>query len=573
MTQTLTRHTNTPFAAAISPNSARMPWEEDYNAPSQSQGQSAQMPWDEDYGTSGRPANAPERGTPEYEARKNQLMQRQANFQKESDRLGRNISLMRPVLGAANAVNRFSDSFTLGAPTRLASTAMGLKNLTQGEPANFREEHEALQGVREDVRQKFPKSSLASDVGGTIAGFGKIAKAGGTSLKLLPQSARTAAQTGKGLKGFGASTGVLAADGAAFAGIDALIDGRDAQEESKDAAAAGVALNTVTRGAGKALSPVLKGARQKLPSADELSQMATAAYRKADELGTTYSPAQLQTLVERVKGNLPNVGPLGQLRRQTDPHTMDAVNHLSQSSKLPASVTDVDQFRRSLSGKDITGRDKHLIGRIRQSIDDFANNTLPASGGRGGQDAIKSGRDYTNRSENLSRVNRAIEQAKDNASGSLSGRLKAPEKMRSEFKNLLKSNDADYLTPEARQHIRQKIVRGTAVDSASRLGSKLAPTGFISGAGTVALGNHFGGPLGAIGLPLAGSVSKGIADKRTKDAVQDLLDMVASGSRVIPARNQNAVQKSLSDVKRQEELARQLMLMQYAAAPINSQTY
>lgn len=409
-----------------------------------------------------------------------------------------------------------------------------------------------LEEVRKrDQKQKeaAPLTYLGGEIGGSIAGIGKLAKAGGTATRFVPQGL-------KGGKGFLASSAALGVDGAAIGGADALLNDRSFLGQSATGGIMGAGLNAATLGAGRVFQPFLRGAIEKLPKSDQLFDQASNFYRQAGNSGTRYSPEQLRALQQGVMDELPEAG-IGGVRQATDPNAYSAIKQITETVEQGASISALDDFRKSLSTSATANpRDQHLVGKIRTNLDEFMEGMTPAEQTTDGLSALRAGRATSRQAQNSQRVESLLEEATDNASGTLSGRLKKAEDVRRQFKNMLKKDEMKYFTKEQQDFIRDKIVRGGNTDTALRLLGKAAPTGYISGAGGFGALSAFGGAGAAI--PVGGALAKIIADRRTMDGVEELLARIRSGKNVAP-RKQGNLQRILDDQKTKEDLSRALL--------------
>ena len=76
--------------------------------------------------------------------------------------------------------------------------------------------------------------------------------------------------------------------------------------------------------------------------------------------------------------------------------------------------------------------------------------------------------------------------------------------------------------------------KGGPIQNALRLVGKLAPTGIVSGGGSVGLGYLAGGPIGAVGLPIVGGVARKGAEQLGLRNIEQLRNRLATGNAPIP---------------------------------------
>ena len=211
-----------------------------------------------------RPADIPARGTPEFEARRQQLLGQQSAALSDANRAQNSIDVNKAILGPANFLNRAANAGTLGATNRIAGLFAGQDNVKR---------------QSETARQLFPKSSIAADVGGAIGGIGKVASAGKLPSQLVGLSKR---------KGLAGTTAANALDGAVIAGAESLIRGGDAGQDAVGGGLLGAGLNVLTRGAGSGLSKAFKGKKPEVPTTQDLLKGASTKRKEIDDLGVSF---------------------------------------------------------------------------------------------------------------------------------------------------------------------------------------------------------------------------------------------------------------------------------------------
>ena len=162
---------------------------------------------------------------------------------------------MRPL----NAVNRFANSATLGLPDRLAAAADPTRTFKD------------IKDDKKNLRDQFPVSSTTADLGGAIFGIGKL-----NAAKALP-SAHI------GTKGLGRSTLAYGADGAAIAGTEALINGKNPLKATSQGGAIGAGANILTRGASRIASPLVNNIKARLNPDQMARNQLIAALQKSGQ--------------------------------------------------------------------------------------------------------------------------------------------------------------------------------------------------------------------------------------------------------------------------------------------------
>ena len=187
------------------------------------------------------------------------LQNRQDQAQQQSDRAGQKDRALTNVLRPLNAVNRFANSATLGVPDRLAAAADPTRTFKD------------IKDDKKNLRDQFPVSSTTADLGGAIFGIGKL-----NAAKALP-SAHI------GTKGLGRSTLAYGADGAAIAGTEALINGKNPLKATSQGGAIGAGANILTRGASRIASPLVNNIKARLNPDQMARNQLIAALQKSGQ--------------------------------------------------------------------------------------------------------------------------------------------------------------------------------------------------------------------------------------------------------------------------------------------------
>jgi len=433
-----------------------------------------------------KPEDAMSQDSPEYKARMSELQAEGERFQADSDAAQSKLNVLKPVLGVANFGMRASNAATLGVPKRIASTALEVKDALTG--AEDVDRHAQMNSDITRVKQQFPKSSLGADIGGAVAGLGKIASAGGTATRLVPQGM-------KGAKGLAATTGALAADGAIIAGAQALIDGKDVGDAAQKGGAFGVAANVVTRGAGKALTPLLtkvKGSTSKV----EIKRLRDVAYKRVDNMGVNYADDAVASLRQGLSDDLLN--PVVSLDKATHPVSSKIYASI-QKAKGDISFTKLEQFRKRaarVAANPNGGEDAYAASILSRNIDDFVM-SAPASkaGGAEGQKvaaAIKEARELHRRFKGSQSIDDAVGKADLRASSGGSG-ANSDNATRQNIRQILDNPKRVKYFNDAERKAMEKVVRGSKGGNLARLVGKMAPTGVVSIGGSAVVGGGLPG--------------------------------------------------------------------------------
>ncbi|PCI52567.1 MAG: hypothetical protein COB36_14840 [Alphaproteobacteria bacterium] len=469
----------------------------------------------------------------------------------EDNKEARHLKNINRVVGTANAAMRFSNSATLGLPKRIMSTGAGLVNLVQGEEANFSGEHEKLNQTFEDVREQFPKSSMAADIGGAVVGLNKVASAGGTAMRFVPKMAT-------GGKRLAATTAALAVDGAAIMGAEALIDGQNSLNAAGEGGVAGAAFNIATKGAGRALMPILSKVNNSTTT-EQLKRFSKIAYKRLDNLGVKYTPEAASTLKQGISDdlNVPNIG----LDKVTHPHTWRIIKWMGKAEgDLPFHT--LNQFRKKASrvaNNPTGGEDAYAASILVKNIDDFIDAAPPAIGN--GQDgkvvtsAVKEARALYRKYKASQTVEGVVEKAKRRASSGGSG-SNTDNAVRQNIRQILDNPKRANYFSKTEKAAMEKVVNGAKGQNLLRLLGKAAPTGIVSMGGSSAIGGMLAGPQGALGMMALGMGAKSVSDRITQRNVKHLLHLIQTGKTLSLSKAPSAVGRIVGDEDNQEKVAR-----------------
>lgn len=219
--------------------------------------------------------------------------------------------------------------------------------------------------------QERPALSIGSNIAGALltGGAGATTK-GGTAIANSLRSGGLAARTGK--------AGLLGAASGAAAGFGAGSGLEDRLEKSGDSAVVGGLVGGAIPVVGSVANSAVKGAKnagmgmgargrdELVESGKELKDAVSAAYKKVDEAGAVINPEAANELVSGIKSNLAQI----ELIPELNPKTLGVVRYIEEAaSKAPLKVTQIDQYRRLLSG--IKDEDSVAASAARKGIDDF----------------------------------------------------------------------------------------------------------------------------------------------------------------------------------------------------------
>ena len=373
---------------------------------------------------------------------------------------------------------------------------------------------------------------------GLLGGGAALAKKGLTLASKAPKTAI-------------AQAGAVGGDAAIGAGLLAVNEGRNPIDDIKSAGIGGAATSLALR----PLAP-LAGVFRKAPSApttQQIKQQADNAFEKARGFGAEFSEKQLSGLFADIDAIIPQGG-LGGITGRSHPTTAHALSRLKKQDGQ-ASLDELNEFRKNLSGNPLNKPDSRLAGKIRKRVDKFTANTVPAAtrtgAGTEANDTLKQANVLFRRQQKSEALDDLMARAQ-NSKTFKSGRK--AEAVENELRKVLnsKKKSRQFDKPEI-DRIRE-IVEGNRVrDIAGRL-TKLNPfENQISLAGQ-ALGTVVGGlPIAAT----AGGVGLGSRLSLNKLVQRDFDELAAmirnnSGQTV----NKSQLEKLLENQTGREAIAR-----------------
>lgn len=256
----------------------------------------------------------------------------------------------------------------------------------------------------------------------------------------------------------------------------------------------------------------LEGVRTPAPSIDELSEAASAAYKRAEDAGVNVSEFSFKKFKGRLLKNLgERVDPT------LHPDTTATLKRIFDT-KGDLTLEQLENLRRIANDAKASTKpaDQRLASKIVDEIDDYVGSLGEGdviSGKVKDIAALKEARDFYSRKMKAQEINGLIERAKLSAPNfSASGLENA---IRTEFRNLAKNDKRmKRFTPAERAAI-IKVAKGGPVENVLRMIGKLAPRGIVSTALSGGLGMMTAGPAGSALMMGAGELGRFGATRMT----------------------------------------------------------
>lgn len=270
------------------------------------------------------------------------------------------------------------------------------------------------------------------------------------------------------------------------------------------------------------------------PTTSQLRQTANAAYKAADDAGLGIAPQSF----ERFAGRLNNMARSLGVDRDIHPRATAALRRITEQadSGQPVRLEDFEILRKvTKAARSAPDASERKIGTaIVREMDDYINriggSDIVSGDPVAAREALTLARSAWSRMAKSETVQDAIEKAGVRA-GQFSG-SGFENALRTQFRQIAMNDKRLRGFSPAEQAAIKKIAMGGPIDNAFRQLGKLAPTGVISAGMSTGAGYAFGGPIGAVALPVAGSGARKVATELTKKNVSNLDEMVRAGQAV-----------------------------------------
>lgn len=447
--------------------------------------------------------------------------------------------------GAAAAVPFADEAYSavVGAPIR------AVKDWAQGEGFDYGRSYDREQALHSELQRRRSERTPVGTTVGTIAG-GVAASTpllkGGVSF-LQNAKPNVWSMGGRG-----------AAEGGAYGLVYGAGEGSGLEERAKNAFVQGI----IGLGAGGGFGALgrlgaTKASTAGLPTGDDLKTAASAAYKRADEAGVTFSKGAIQRIADVLTKRFDELGYDPDLPVQGAKAALGKIRRLADSDD-GASFSAIDVARKVASNGFEPGKkfNNKLVGESIRALDDLVTNPqtgdVIAGNAQQAADAIKEGRKLYSQGAKVETFDRLMEKAGRRAARTGSG-ANIENTSRQELSKILDSDRMKRgFSPDELDAITNAVM-GTKGQNLLRSVGKYAPTGVVSGgigATTGAtLGGWLGGPVGAaigsVGLPAIGMASKMAADAGTRNASKIVEAIIRGGGKALPMRELSGPRKAL----------------------------
>lgn len=282
-----------------------------------------------------------------------------------------------------------------------------------------------------------------------------------------------------------------------------------------------------------------------IPTTEDLYNLGSKLYKKADEAGAIIKPEAIQRMGSEIKGELADFGYLPQLHPRIAP-VLDEIERVSRDNITGKGVN----LLRKVAGAAATSQDpseRAIGGMIVGKIDDMLSSVTKNDVIQG--DAIKASSAYKEAAETWKKfrkseiIDSAVSSGENRASASGVGGNEENairQNIRAILDNPKKSRQ--FTKPEI--DAMKKVVRGGFVQNNLRRLGKFSPTSGTLAAGAGIGSALYGSPLAY--LSAAGLIAKPVSEAMARGNVRALSELVRSGGASAASRNTEEIRRALS---------------------------
>ena len=259
----------------------------------------------------------------------------------------------------------------------------------------------------------------------------------------------------------------------------------------------------------------LSAGKTALPTTDEIKAAAQALYKKADAAGLLLDNSSFSNIVGDIGQDLAKGG----IHPVITPQATAAYGELSKLAGISPTLQEVDQARQVIGNvaKSADPNERRLAGMMLGKLDDYLGNVQPSDILAGDKSAIpllSQARNLWKTQAKSDLLDQTVQKALTDAGMTDINNPVAAEKLRLGFKSLTNNKSQMRMFSVPERAAIQSIVRRGPTRLALTALSKFAPTGGLfsmiaSPTAGFAAGSALGmGPIGAVGLPVAGELAK-----------------------------------------------------------------
>jgi len=307
---------------------------------------------------------------------------------------------------------------------------------------------------------------------------------------------------------------------------------------------------------------ITKAIGEATPSKEQLFKASDAIFREIDSQGITIKPEAYSKMV----GDIVKSSKKLSLDEKLTPDSVQIVKRLSDMENSPMTLQEFEILREvAHSGKDaLKPRDRMISGKIVDMMDDFLDTSgadiLRTSKGKFPKDLSEKfgvARNLWGRARRSEMLELAFENADLAAAGFEEGLI-------AEFRSILKSQKKKKFFNADEKSAMQEVVNGNKKINLARTFGKAGfnpsnlKAGFLNTAVGAGAGGAFLGPVGAVAIPVIGTVSKGLAKRMITNNAK-MADTVIRAGKDARAITKAYIESTPKKLRNPDHLAELLM--------------
>ena len=282
--------------------------------------------------------------------------------------------------------------------------------------------------------------------------------------------------------------------------------------------------------------PFAMGAKGTLqaPTVQELKGQAGQQYKFAEDVGAVFKKNSYNQFANQLESTLAKEG----LDKALQPRVFAALERIKDTKGGNVSLENMEILRRigQAAGSSADASERRLASIMVDNLDDFVETAQPGQLAKGSSEAVSAltdARELWKRAKKTEILDDLVASAelRADANFSQSGMENA---LRRKLVTLADNPKKLRAFTKEEQNAIKVAAKGGPIQNALRLVGKLAPTGIVSGGGSVGLGYLAGGPIGAVGLPIVGGVARKGAEQLGLRNIEQLRNRLATGNVPIP---------------------------------------
>ena len=282
--------------------------------------------------------------------------------------------------------------------------------------------------------------------------------------------------------------------------------------------------------------PFAMGAKGTLqaPTVQELKGQAGQQYKFAEDVGAVFKKNSYNQFANKLESTLAKEG----LDKALQPRVFAALERIKDTKNSNVTLENMEILRRisQAAGSSADASERRLASIMVDNLDDFVETAQPSQLAKGSSEAVSAltdARELWKRAKKTEIIDDLVASAelRAEANFSQSGMENA---LRRKLVNLADNPKALRAFTKEEQNAIKVAAKGGPVQNVLRLVGKLAPTGIVSGGGSVGLGYLAGGPIGAVGLPIIGGAARKGAEQLGLRNIEQLRNRLATGNVPIP---------------------------------------